>query len=168
MENYWPGFELVAYAIYDKSKVYLFNHPKFSNNPSCTYHILKWDTEFTADTIIMYEEYPTAIVNMDHYKEYEDLFSMIVHELFHGYQYIKDEKRFPDEMMGITYPLSKENVELRNQERANLYCAMLENNLLVLEVVVIAPGCVCVCYWRSFHQAGWKVFLIEKIHYMTY
>lgn len=130
MENYWPGFELVAYAIYDKSNVYLFNHPKFSNNPSCTYHILKWDTEFTADTIIMYEEYPTAIVNMDHYKEYEDLFSMLVHELFHGYQYIKDEKRFPDEMMGITYPLSKENVELRNQERANLYCAMLENNLI--------------------------------------
>ncbi|MDQ7862947.1 hypothetical protein RCO48_23710 [Peribacillus frigoritolerans] len=53
---------------------------------------LKWDTEFTADTIIMYEEYPTAIVNMDYYKEYEDLFSMLVHELFHGYQYIKDEK----------------------------------------------------------------------------
>ncbi|MEC0272706.1 MULTISPECIES: hypothetical protein [Peribacillus] len=129
MDNYWPGFELVAYAIYDKSNVYLFNHPKFSN-PPCTYHILKWDTEFTADTIIMYEEYPTAIVNLDHYKEYEDLFSIAVHELFHGYQYIKDEKRFPDEMMGITYPLSKENVELRNQERANLYCAMLENNLI--------------------------------------
>ncbi|YCI75948.1 hypothetical protein M1D47_20440 [Bacillus sp. R1-10] len=129
MENYWPGFELVAYAIYDKSNVYLFNHPKFSNNSPCTYHILKWDTEFTADTIIMYEEYPTAIVNMDHYKEYEDLFSIAVHELFHGYQYIKDEKRFPDEMLGITYPLSKENVELRNQERANLYCAMLENDL---------------------------------------
>lgn len=33
LENYWPGFELVAYAIYDRSKVYLFNHPKFSNNP---------------------------------------------------------------------------------------------------------------------------------------
>ncbi|MDM5285993.1 hypothetical protein [Peribacillus frigoritolerans] len=130
LENYWPDFELVAYAIYDKSNVYLFNHPKFSNNPPCTYHILKWDTEFTADTIIMYEEYPTAIVNMDHYKEYEDLFSMLVHELFHGYQYIKDEKRFPDEMLGITYPLSKENVELRNQERTNLYCAMLENDLI--------------------------------------
>ncbi|MEX6699459.1 hypothetical protein ABS315_07545 [Peribacillus frigoritolerans] len=95
LENYWPGFELVAFAIYDKSNVYLFNHPKFSNNPPCTYHILKWDTEFTADTIIMYEEYPTAIVNMDHYKEYEGLFSIAVHELFHGYQFIKDENGFP-------------------------------------------------------------------------
>ncbi len=128
LENYWPGFERVAYALYDKSNVYLFNHPKFSNNPPCTYHIFKWDAQFNADTIIMYEEYPTAIVNMDHYKEYEDLFSMLVHELFHGYQYIKDEKRFPDEMIGVTYPLSKENVELRNQERTNLYRAMLENN----------------------------------------
>ena len=43
---------------------------------------------------------------------------------------LKGEKRFPDEMMGITYPLSKENVELRNQERTNLYCALLENNLM--------------------------------------
>ncbi|WP_260320499.1 hypothetical protein [Peribacillus simplex] len=78
----------------------------------------------------MYEEYPTAIVNMDSYEDYEDLYSMVVHELFHGYQHIKDEKRFPDEMMGITYPLSKENVELRNQERTNLYHALLENNIM--------------------------------------
>ncbi|MDP1418243.1 hypothetical protein Q8G35_07450 [Peribacillus simplex] len=130
LENYWPGFELVAYALYDKRNVYLFNHPKYSNNPQCTYHILKWDVQFTGDTIIIYEEYPTAIVNMESYEEYEDLYSILVHELFHGYQYIKDEKRFPDEMMGITYPLSKENVELRNQERTNLYRALLENNIM--------------------------------------
>ncbi|MFE4810085.1 hypothetical protein ACFQ9Y_02790 [Peribacillus simplex] len=130
LENYWSGFELAAYALYDKRNVYLFNHPKFSNNPHCAYHTLKWDVQFTGDTIILYEEYPTAIVNMDSYEDYEDLYSMVVHELFHGYQYIKDEKRFPDEMIGITYPLSKENVELRNQERTNLYHALLENNII--------------------------------------
>ncbi|MFP3511947.1 hypothetical protein SB775_20340 [Peribacillus sp. SIMBA_075] len=58
------------------------------------------------------------------------MYSILVHELFHGYQYIKGEKRFPDEMMGITYPLSKDNVELRNQERTNLYSALLENNII--------------------------------------
>ena len=42
----------------------------------------------------MYEEYPTAIVNMDHYEEYEGLFSILVHELFHGYQYIKEKNGF--------------------------------------------------------------------------
>ncbi|MFF2857561.1 hypothetical protein [Peribacillus sp. NPDC058002] len=130
LENYWPGFELAAYALYDKRNVYLFNHPKISNDPQCTYHTLKWDVRLTGDTIILYEEYPTAIVNMDSYEHYEDLYSIVVHELFHGYQYIKDEKRFPDEMMGITYPLSKENVELRNRERANLYHALLENNVM--------------------------------------
>ncbi|MGE7879055.1 hypothetical protein [Peribacillus muralis] len=130
LENYWSGFELVAYALYDKRKVYLFNHPKFSNNPQCTYHILSWDIQFTGDTMILYEEYPTAIVNLDSYKDYEDIYSVLIHELFHGYQYIKDEKRFPDEMMGITYPLSQENVELRNQERANLYLAFLEHNII--------------------------------------
>ncbi|MFD9625272.1 hypothetical protein [Peribacillus muralis] len=130
LENYWSGFELVAYALYDKRNVYLFNHPKFSNNPQYTYHILNWDVQFTGDTMILYEEYPTAIVNLDSYKDYEDLYSVLIHELFHGYQYIKDEKRFPDEMMGITYPLSQENVELRNQERTNLYRALLEHNTI--------------------------------------
>ncbi|AOH56300.1 hypothetical protein ABE28_018195 [Peribacillus muralis] len=130
LENYWWGFELVAYALYDKRNVYLFNHPKFSNNPQCTYHILSWDIQFTGDTMILYEEYPTAIVNLDSYKDYEDIYSVLIHELFHGYQYIKDEKRFPDEMMGITYPLSQQNVELRNQERTNLYLALLEHNII--------------------------------------
>lgn len=130
LENYWSGFELVAYALYDKRNVYLFNHPKFSNNPQCTYHILSWDIQFIGDTMILYEEYPTAIVNLDSYKDYEDLYSVLIHELFHGYQYIKDENRFPDEMMGVTYPLSQENVELRNQERTNLYRALLEHNIV--------------------------------------
>ncbi|MFE3973482.1 MULTISPECIES: hypothetical protein [unclassified Peribacillus] len=130
LENYWPGFELVAYALYDKKNVYLFNHPKFSNDQQSTYHILSWDVQFTGDTIILFEEYPTAIVNMESYEEYEGLYSILIHELFHGYQYIKGEKRFPDEMMGITYPLSKDNVELRNQERTNLYRALLENNII--------------------------------------
>lgn len=53
----------------------------------------------------------------------------LIHELFHGFQCIKGEKRFADEMMGITYPLLKENVELRNQEREHLFSAMLEKNV---------------------------------------
>ncbi|MEY9868930.1 hypothetical protein ABIE66_004309 [Peribacillus sp. B2I2] len=130
VENYWPGFELVAYALYDRRNVYLFNHPKFSSNQQDRFHILRWDVQFTGDTIIIYEEYPTAIVNMESYEEYEGLYSILIHELFHGHQYIKSEKRFPDEMMGITYPLSKGNVELRNQERTNLYNALLENNII--------------------------------------
>ena len=29
MQQFWQGFELVAYALYNKDHVYLFNHPKF-------------------------------------------------------------------------------------------------------------------------------------------
>lgn len=32
LKDYWPGFEMVAYALYDKNNVYLFNHPKFENS----------------------------------------------------------------------------------------------------------------------------------------
>lgn len=130
LEDYWPGFEMVAYALYDKCKVHLYNHPKFNGNQQNVYQILKRDEQFKGCTLILYEEYPTAIVDLELYGDYESLFSILVHELFHGYQYIKGEKRFPDEILGITYPLIKENVQLRNLERINLYNALLENNML--------------------------------------
>lgn len=122
--QYWPGFEMVAYALFDRSHVYLFNHPKFNMGRK----ILKWDEQFTGCTHILYEEYPTAIVDLELFEDYESLFSILVHELFHGYQYLKGEKRFPNEILGITYPLSKDNVTLRNLERFNLYHALLEND----------------------------------------
>lgn len=122
--HYWPGFETVAYALYNRSHVYLFNHPKFNSARK----ILKWDEQFTGCTHILYEEYPTAIVDLDLFEDYESLFSTLVHELFHCYQYLKGEKRFPNELLGITYPLSKVNISLRNLERFNLYHSLLEND----------------------------------------
>lgn len=126
LENYWAGFELVAYALYDNSSVYLFNHPKYKNNQQCKYQILERDEQFNGCTIIMYKEYPTAIVDLELYGNYEELYSILVHELFHGFQYIKGEKRFADETLAITYPLIRENVELRNQERSILFNALFE------------------------------------------
>lgn len=124
LDNYWPGFELVAYALYDRSNVYLFNHPNYTE----VYQNLHWDERFTGCTIILYEEYPTAIVDLEMFEDYESLFSILVHESFHGFQYLKEEKRFPNEILGITYPLSKGNIGLRNLERLNLYHALLETD----------------------------------------
>ena len=126
--NYWVGFEAVAYALYDENFVYLFNHPKMTKEPKRDYQILKRDDQFVGCTLILYQDYPTAIVDLELYKDYASLYSIIVHELFHGFQYIKGEKRFADEVLGITYPLTKENVELRNQERSYLYRAVLEKD----------------------------------------
>ncbi|MET3687558.1 hypothetical protein ABIC37_003078 [Priestia megaterium] len=129
VERYWPNFELVAYALYDKNSVFLFNHPRYNQVPPKTYKILKRDERFVGNTLILFDGYPTAIADMELYDDYEGLFSILVHELFHGNQYIKEEKRFPDEMLGITYPLTKENVEIQNRERKNLYNALLETDI---------------------------------------
>ncbi|MBO1000743.1 hypothetical protein IOC57_23755 [Bacillus sp. SD075] len=130
LDNYWSGFESVAYALYDKSYVYLFNHPRMKKNQQNNYQILNWDEQFNGCTLILYNDYPTAIVNVELYEDYKSLYSILVHELFHGFQYVKGETRFANEIMGITYPLSKESVELRNQERTNLFSAVLENNII--------------------------------------
>lgn len=122
--TYWPGFKPVAYALYDEENVYLFQHP---NYPTANggYPILPWTEQFMADTLILFEDTPTAIVKIERYEKFEDLYSILIHELFHGYQYLKGEKRFPDETKGVTYPLSPENIELRDAERAILYAAVI-------------------------------------------
>lgn len=129
VEGYWPNFEFVAYALYDENSVFLFNHPRYNNIPPKSYEILKRDEQFVGNTLILFDGYPTAIADMELYDDYEGLFSILVHELFHGNQYVKGEKRFPDETLGITYPLTKENVEIRNRERKNLYNALLETDI---------------------------------------
>ncbi|MDG0029859.1 hypothetical protein MMB68_09800 [Priestia sp. Y58] len=129
VERYWPNFELIAYALYDENSVFLFNHPRYNNIPPKSYEILKRDEQFVGNTLILFDGYPTAIADMELYDDYEGLFSILVHELFHGNQYVKGEKRFPDETLGITYPLTKENIEIRNRERKNLYNALLETDI---------------------------------------
>src|SRR5699024_1975486 len=96
--------------------------------PNKNYQILKRDDRFIGCTLILYLDYPTAIVDLELYRDQASLYSILVHELFHGFQYIKGEKRFADEVMGVTYPLSKENIQLRSQERLYLYRAVLEKD----------------------------------------
>lgn len=124
LKDYWMGFEPVAFAFYNKDQVYLYNHPKYKSqaqdNP-----LLKWNDQFVGDSLILFEDYPTAIVNLDLHKEVEDLYSILVHELFHGYQFLKGDERYPDELLIITYPTSLSNIELRNQERHHLYLSVM-------------------------------------------
>lgn len=133
--GYWPGFEAVAYAFYDRNNVYLFNHPAYKDKGQ--YHTLEWDNRFRGCTIILFEEHPTAIVDLDYFSDYESLYSVVVHELFHGYQYIKGEKRFPNEKLGMTYPVLEENIEIRNQERMCLYNAVTAVTIEELEHYII-------------------------------
>ncbi|PGK42341.1 peptide ABC transporter permease [Bacillus anthracis] len=119
LNTLWPDFNRAAFALYDDKHVYVFYHPLYNE-----YTILKWDEQFKADTFILFKGYPTAIVNMNRYKDYESLFAVLVHELFHCYQYLNKESRFPNESIGFQYPIIEENIELRNKERICLYDAV--------------------------------------------
>ncbi|WP_316570113.1 hypothetical protein [Neobacillus sp. YIM B06451] len=127
-EQMWAGFQYVAFALYDEKLVYLFNHPNYPAVNEKPYCVLTRTDSFIAETLILFEGHPTAIANLSLHNDYEGLFSTLVHELFHGYQYIKGEKRFPNELLGIMYPIQEENVEARNQERKALHDAFMADS----------------------------------------
>ncbi|RDU36817.1 hypothetical protein DRW41_12270 [Neobacillus piezotolerans] len=128
-EEIWPGFQYVAFALYNDKDVFLFNHPNYPAGGEKPYCVLPWTDSFIAETIILFEGHPTAIANLSMHDSYEGLFSTVVHELFHGYQYSKGEKRFPNELLGIMYPILGENVEARIQERQALYEAFMADSM---------------------------------------
>ncbi|MGG5737130.1 MULTISPECIES: peptide ABC transporter permease [Bacillus cereus group] len=123
LNGLWPGFKRAAFALYNDEHVYVFHHPLFLKDDG-EYAILKWDEQFKGDTFILFKDYPTAIVNMNRYKDYESLLAVVVHELFHCYQYLNKESRFPNESLGFQYAITEENIELRNKERICLYDAV--------------------------------------------
>ncbi|MGE8203548.1 hypothetical protein ACQKP0_03210 [Heyndrickxia sp. NPDC080065] len=124
LDFYWKDFKPVAYCLYNKEFVYLFNHPNHSSANNEPY-VLPWNEQFIADTCILFEDYPTAIVNVERYENSESIYSLLIHELFHGYQYVIEEKRFPNELLGAQYPIQLENIDLRNKERQLLFKAVL-------------------------------------------
>ncbi|MGE1029838.1 peptide ABC transporter permease, partial [Bacillus sp. GKis3/1] len=100
LNTLWPGFKRAAFAIYDDEYVYVFHHPLFMKDDD-EYAVLKWDEQFKGDTFILFKDHPTAIVNMNRYNDYESLLAIMVHELFHCYQYLNKESRFPNESIGF-------------------------------------------------------------------
>jgi len=123
----WPNIEVAAYALYDSEKVYLFHHPNYLNEND-GFKTLPWTDQFAGSTVILFDDYPTAIDRIENGVSFEKQLSILAHELFHAYQYLKGEKRFPNEMLGITYPLIKENMELRIKERLHLFSAVKSNS----------------------------------------
>jgi hypothetical protein len=120
LSTYWTGFTPVAYALYNDEIVYMYNHPSYGEE-----YVLPWNEQFIGDTIMLYEGHPTAIVHTDRYPTIENFYSIIVHELFHGYQYIKGDTHSADELLAVRYPLLAENMEVRNRERNALYQAVI-------------------------------------------
>lgn len=90
------GYGLVLRGLhlhYMMMNMYVFHHPLFLKDND-EYRVLKWEEQFKGDTCILFKDYPTAIVNMNRYKDYASLLAIVVHELFHCYQYLNKESRF--------------------------------------------------------------------------
>lgn len=126
LTNYWDGFNLVAFAVFDNKDVFLFNHPKCKGEP---YIKLAKTEEFQACTCILFEEVPTAIVDSTLYNSFEDIYSLLVHESFHVFQHLSGESRYPDEILGFNYPIDFKNIQLRILERAKLFEAFVSTDV---------------------------------------
>jgi len=127
--RYWPDFTPFPFAFYDDHQVYLCNHPsppegfrnvgEFFQGPR--------DSRFFGNTSIMLEGVPTAIVDLTLLtpdNEIAQLFSLIVHEMYHSYQHSVGYQRGSNEFLYLRYPQTKENIALRLMERKALLSAL--------------------------------------------
>lgn len=92
--------------------------------------------EFNACTIILFEDFPTAIVDVRLYPQFNETYAILIHELFHGYQYTYGESRFPNELVGIDYSLCNKNISLRIEEQKALYQALQTKDLSSLHYFI--------------------------------
>lgn len=90
----WPGFTAFPFALYDEEFVY------FEGNT------IAWDDRFQGNTSIQIDGEHIAIWNM-RYLEYEELNFLaynLVHEMFHCFQYIQGETRYPNDLRLLHQP----------------------------------------------------------------
>lgn len=102
----WTGFNKSDFALYDKEYVYLKDKT------------IPYDDKFIGNTRITYEEKELAIWYIDDINNIEvmELASNIVHEMFHSYQILNKETRFPNDIKALAYPNDLHNYSLKYQE----------------------------------------------------
>ena len=108
--NLWPGFKPFKFALYNETECFFDGE-----------YVDRTD-EFLANTAINYNGEMIAIWNMIEEINPIILCSKIIHEMFHGYQKINKESRFPDEIEAIIN---------YNYDEENLSYKLLENELIV-------------------------------------
>lgn len=129
----WEGFSKSKYAIYNDKKFYINDIAGLDINSvrEDFYFVGDVDERFIGNSAISIDGNYIAIYNEAYIRQDMDireLVSLIMHEMFHCFQFTKGEKRFPNELLGIDYPITIENIKLRILERRYLLEAYLENN----------------------------------------
>ena len=119
-EKLWPYFYRFDFALYNQEEVY-FNGSFFPKTD-----------QFIGNTTINYQGHQIAIWFITSYNcDYDILTSKIIHEMFHAFQTVCGELRFPNEIVGLNYPLDRMNYTIKYQE--NLIITKLVKNFQILE-----------------------------------
>lgn len=106
----WRGFKPLKFALY--------------TNEECFFdgQYIKKSKEFIANTSIFYNGEWIAIWYVQEPIDNVVLASKIVHEMFHGFQMINKDNRFPDELDALyNYNYDEENLNLKVRENQILF-----------------------------------------------
>ena len=111
----WKGFKPLKFALYNNETV--FFDGKYVEKTS----------EFIANTAIEYKGEIIGIWNVMEDIDPIVLASKMIHEMFHGFQRMNNETRFPDELDALyNYQYSDENLSIKLEEN-KLLVKLLEN-----------------------------------------
>lgn len=111
----WRGFEPLKFALYTENECFFDGK-----------YIEKTD-EFLGNTSIYYNNEIIAIWNVMEQADSIVLASKMIHEMFHGFQRINNESRFPNEIEALyQYKYYDENLSLKLEENM-LITELLEN-----------------------------------------
>lgn len=118
-DDIWAGFSQMPFALFNDNEVYLENG------------VIPRDDRFYANTVIEFDGGLLAIWTVDEpdNEDSEILASGIVHEMFHGFQNVKGERRGPEELILLRYPDDRENFRLKHIENRLLAKVCLESSL---------------------------------------
>lgn len=109
----WKGFQPLKYALYTDTECFFDGA-----------YIEKTDV-FLANTAIEYQGEYIAIWHVSEEEDLDTLASLMIHEMFHAYQMMNHDSRFPAELEALTkYQYSAENLSIK-----------LEENKLIAELV---------------------------------
>lgn len=133
-KRFWFDFPEIPIALYDNEKVFLAGYPKILDGFKKQDSILvgKRDNRFYGNTAIDLEGYQVAIwdlTTIDASISFGKLLSYIFHEAFHGYQKMKGEKRWANELQILEYPFTVENIAIRFLERRELIRALYSDSM---------------------------------------
>lgn len=110
----WKGFKRLKFALYNHEKCFFDG----------TY--IEKDDSFVANTAITYKGESVAIWHVMKEMDSEILASKIIHEMFHGFQNLSNENRFPNEIEAlIKYTYTPDNLTLKHLENT-LMCQLLK------------------------------------------